>query len=1076
MSMILLCGTVSAQKLGDRISGTIYDDDGPVGMVNVFEVDATNRNVNYQMADAKGNFSFEIKNPKNMLKFQYVGYETLTVPINKTRFSIKLKSKTTLDPFVVTAEKIENGIGLQVPEHLNTSDFTKISAEEWEGVGVMSVEEALQGRIPGLDVTSNGGDLGSGSSMRIRGLNSMTGNSEPLIVVDGNILKQDTKNFDFSNADELSFSALLNVNPEDIESIVVNKDAAATAVWGSDGVNGVIEIKTKRGIAQKTRVSYRYGFNGSWITRRYKMLNGDQYTMLMKEALFNPTLNDQASNIIQFNYDPNYSEYEMFNNNTDWVEAVNRFGNSHDHSVTLRGGGEKALFNVSFGYTKQQNGIIRASLDRLTTRLNFDYNISDRIKVASNFSLSYTFNNSNYDGLLGIAMKKMPNLAIYREDENGISTGEYYQVPQSVTFSDQKGLVNPLASADAAVRTSTNITLSPEFILRYNLLGLSNRETQLNYDGNINFSVNNGFGYSFYPSSLTTGSWTGSNVNAVSNSSNKSRGITTRHSLNLRPYTGEKHRFFANITTFFNWNNNSSQNNSSYGVPNIPSSTVPATISGMSSGTGESKGMNGSFSMNYSYDNKYVFSYTNRLDITTKLGPKHRFKFQPTYGFRWNVIREEFMKEIPFISNLDFKTSIGFNGGLPGGNYLYFSRYGSASPYNGNQSVAPVNIRLSNLRMSDVIRINGGLDIALFESKVTASFSAYKNMTKNEIQNGYAIPTSSGYPSLNCVNSGKLVNQGWNFSMHSSNLINTGNFKLNVGMNTSRNKNMLLEADKSVLRRYNKLFDYNNGTYLQRVQLNNSLGSIYGFRYKGVYQYSDYSAIEIPGVSGPSAPVVKNEKGSVIFQNNGVPKPMYYAYGTQNEYQFKGGDAIYDDVNHDGNINELDIVYLGNSLPAIYAGFNFNFTIYKVRVSASLPVKYKQKVINKARMNAENMYGANNQCKSVNWRWRVEGDNTSIPRALYQYGKNWMGSDRFVEDASYIRMNNLTVNYTLDAKIVKQIGLKSMTLSCSTNNIFILTKYSGLDPEVGYGSLSITSDNANTPKNQNINFSVNATF
>lgn len=1076
MSMLLLWGTVSAQKAGDRISGTIYDDDGPVGLVTVLEVDETNRNVNYQMADAQGNFEFQIKNPKNRLKFQYIGYETLVVPINKTRFNIKLKYLNTKETFEVKGERIENGVGLQVPDHLNTAAFDKISAEEWEGVGAMSVDEALQGRIAGLDIVNVSGDLGAGSSMRIRGVSSFTGSSEPLIVVDGNIFRQSTENFDFANADEQRFSELLNVNPEDIESIIVSKDGAATAIWGAEGTNGVIEIKTKRGVAEKTRVSYSYNFKANWITSRYKMLNGDQYTMLMKEALFNPALSESASNIIQFNYDPNYSEYQMFNNNTDWIEAVNQIGNNHRHSVSLQGGGEKAVFRVSFNYDKTNGAIIRQSLDRITTRLNFDYNISDRIKVASNFSLSYSNNNENYSQLMGIALKKMPNLAIYREDENGVSTGEYYHVPQSVTFADQYKSANPLALADEAVKTSSSISLSPEFVLRYSLLGLSNRSHQLNYDGNIFFNVSNGFGYSFYPSSLSTASWSSDQVNQVSNSSNKGRGITTRHSLNFRPYTGEKHRLLMGGTAYFNWNNSSNQSNASYGVPNIPSTAIPATISGMSSGVGESKGMNAVFQVNYSYDNKYVFSYSNRLDITTKLGPKHRYKFQPSYSLRWNIMREDFMKDVSFITDLSLRSSVSFNGGLPGQDYLYFSRYGSASSYNGLSSVAPKNIRLTDLRMSDIVRYNARLEFSLFENKLYGDLNVFKGITANEIHNNFAIATSSGYSALNCVNTGKLTNQGWEFTGRARNIVNTGKFKLDLSMNTGVTKNVLVEADKSVLKGYNKEFDYNNGSYLKRVQTNNSLGSIYGFRSKGVYQYSDYSAIEVPGVSGPSSPVVKNKDGDVIFQNNGVPKPMYFAYGTQNEYQFRGGDAIYEDINHDGNINELDIVYLGNSLPSIIGGFNLRAQINRLTISANFPFRIKQMVVNNARMNAEKMHNAENQCQSVSWRWRVEGDKTSIPRALYNTGRNWLGSDRFVEDASFIRMNNLTLNYSIDSKIVKQIGLKSMNLSFSTNNIFVLTKYSGLDPEIGYGSFSIATDNTNTPKNQNINFTVNTTF
>lgn len=1077
MSLLLLSGAVYAQKQGDRISGTVYDDDGPLGLVNVFEVDATSRNVTYTTADANGNFSFVLKNPNNKIKISLVGYKTQLLPINKLRFNIKMQSNTDLGPIVVQGEKTEQGIGLAIADKFNPGDYVRISTEDFEGIGALSVDEALAGRIPGLDIVSDGGDVGAGSSMKLRGVSSITGSSEPLIVVDGNILKQDTKDFDFANADEERFAALLNVNVEDIQSITVSKDGGSTAIWGAQGTNGVIEIKTKRGVVGKTRVSYRYALQGSWQPEGYKLLNGDQYTMLMKEALFNPQLNEAASNVPEFNYDPNYSEYQMFNNNTDWPSAVKRMGLTHQHSVSITGGGEKAVFRASLNYDKIYSGIIKQNADRISTRMNFDYNISDRIVVQSNFNLSYMYNNENYSNLLSIARSKMPNLAIYREDADGNSTGEYYHVPQTLFSTSQRSLANPLALAEAAVKNSSNLTLSPEFTLRYNLLGLSNREARLNYDGRINFNITNSSNYQFYPSSLVTSGWSGSNVNSVSQSSNKSRNIHTRHTLAFYPYLGDKHNVSTSITMDFDWNNSSNQNNSAYGLPNIPSPTVPGTISGMGSSPGESKSMNGTHDLIYTLDKKYTFRITNRLDVTTRLGPKQRVRVQPTFSIKWNAIDEDFMRDLPFITNLSIRASLAFNGVLPGSDYLFFSRYGSASPYNGNPSVAPMNIKLTNLKMADSRRLNLGLDYSVFENKISGAANYYKNTTSNNLQPSFAIPTSSGYPNLRYVNNGEVFNEGWDFNANANNVINTGKFRMTVGFNTSNNRNVLVELDKSILRTYNKEFDFNNGSYLQRIQLNNSLGSIYGFRYKGVYQYSDYSSVEIPGVSGPSAPVVKNDKGEVIFQNNGVPKPMYFAYGTSTEYQFKGGDAIYEDINHDGNINELDIVYLGNSLPLFIGGLNFNMTFNNnLRISSNLQFRIKALVINKARMDVENMYSADNQCQSVNWRWRVEGDKTSIPRALYQTGRNFLGSDRFVEDASFIRMNNITFNYTIDKKIVQQIGLKSTTLALSLNNIFKLTKYSGIEPEAPYGQYNVAYESSKTPRNKQFTFTVNTTF
>ena len=203
---------------------------------------------------------------------------------------------------------------------------------------------------------------------------------------------------------------------------------------------------------------------------------------------------------------------------------------------------------------------------------------------------------------------------------------------------------------------------------------------------------------------------------------------------------------------------------------------------------------------------------------------------------------------------------------------------------------------------------------------------------------------------------------------------------------------------------------------------------------------------------------------------------MYFCYGTTAAYEFKGGDANYKDVNNDGNINELDIVYLGSSLPKITGGFGLRLRYGNLTMNNQFNFRVGNKVVNIARMNAENMYTNNNQCMSVSWRWRVEGDKTSIPRALRNYGYNWLGSDRFVEDGSFLRLNYTNFTYNVDADFVKRFGLRSMTLNLSLNNIFILTKYTGTDPEVGYGSYGIAQDNAQTPRSKSFTAGITASF
>jgi hypothetical protein len=361
------------------------------------------------------------------------------------------------------------------------------------------------------------------------------------------------------------------------------------------------------------------------------------------------------------------------------------------------------------------------------------------------------------------------------------------------------------------------------------------------------------------------------------------------------------------------------------------------------------------------------------------------------------------------------------------------------------------------------------------DERITGNVEMYWQYTTDMLMANRAIPSSSGYASLAWQNVGKMKNVGWEFNLNGNRIVKIGKAAFDFNVTFANNKNQLTEMDESCLTSLNDEFGFRNGQYLNRVELNRALGSIYGFRYKGVYQYSRYSAEEIKGISGPNAPVAHDADGNVVLDEHGMAKPMMFAVG-KNNYEFKGGDACYEDINHDGQINEYDIVYLGSSLPKITGGFGFKVNIGRFSWNNQFNFRYGNKIINAARMNAENMYTANNQSRAVNWRWRVDGDITEVPRALYNTGFNWLGSDRFVEDGSFIRLNYTQVSYSVNPKHLKKWGLTQLNFYVSANNLFCLTKYSGADPEVGYGSYGVVTDNAQTPRAKSFTGGVTINF
>ena len=358
---LLTSAVVQAQNI-TSVHGTVSDEMGPLMGATVCEIDGNGRIIESAVTDLNGNFTMKVKNQKDKIRFSFVGLKTQTLPINKTTYKINLESATTLKEVTVKAKRRVLGNGLPIPQREISSATQTFSMKEVEGLAFTTVDEALQGRIAGLDIVGNSGDLGSGSTMRLRGASSLSSltNSNPLIVVDGNIREVSLDNFDMAAANNEKFAELLNINPEDIADIRVLKDAAATAIYGSQGGNGVIELTTKRGTRGAPKLTYSLKLTGTYQPKGYDMLNGDDYTMLLKEAYFNPSQDDGASaNISEINYDPTFSEYEQYNNNTDWRDAVTQWGLRQNHYITVSGGGEKASFRIGGGFDHETGTIIK---------------------------------------------------------------------------------------------------------------------------------------------------------------------------------------------------------------------------------------------------------------------------------------------------------------------------------------------------------------------------------------------------------------------------------------------------------------------------------------------------------------------------------------------------------------------------------------------------------------------------------------------------------------------------------------------------------------------------------------------
>lgn len=1110
-----LCSALSATAQDQRISGVVNDDMGPIIGCNVVEKDANNRNVNATITDINGNFSMTIKNPKNKLVVTFVGCKPYSTTIGaRTSFNITLKSETALKEVTVTAKSRFKGNGLSIPKNEVSVATQTMDMINVEGLSFTSADEALQGQIAGLDIVANSGNLGAGTTMRMRGVTTINGSSEPLIVVDGNIMDvPDAKDVDFSTATEETYSSLLSINVNDIESIDVMKDAAATAIWGSRGANGVISIKTKRGSRGKIRVDYSYSIQGTWQPTGYNLLTGDEYTMLMKEELYNPTQNPSATtNINELNYNKSWAEYNNWNDNTDWVKAVSKTGWNQSHYLTINGGGEKASFRVSAGYDHQTGTIIKQVLDRFSTRLALDYYVSDRIKFSTTFPLTYTKNQRNYgNNILSKALSMAPNMSIYREDANGNDTNEYYiMLPQgdssksgysSEQLKSVRDIGNPVAIANLAYDNESTYRITPEFKLNYYLLGTDDSKTRLDYEGLVYLDVYSKSTPSYYPGTLNTDGWNSNSYNLYNMYDYNSLAFTTRHQLIYTPHFNNEDLY---LTMLGRWEMTSGtsydQTVAEKKLPEgVSSPTLDSDISNMYTSNGEWRNMSVAYSTHLSYKGgRYSFDFTVRGDGTTKFGDKNKWGFFPGVSARWNISEEPWMKwSRKYLSMLSFRPSWGVNGRQPGKEYLQYSKYASGGVYGNGTNTLPVTVvdglQLNNLKWERTSSWNIGGNIGLFDDMIEADFNYYYKKTKDLLNENVGISSQTGYTSISWENIGSMENRGWEFNIQAKKFIKAGKFSMDASFNISQNFNKITEMDQTVLDGINEDWTADSrGKYFKRVQIGNALGSIFGLRYKGVYQYTydyltnlrkengwsnqqlvDYINNEfLP--SGKTAPIALNKNGQVITGYDGSPLRMTYnAKDGGQTYSFDGGDVIYEDVNHDGTINALDMVYLGNSNPKFSGGFGFTFRYDNWSLRTNFVYRTGFKVVNYARMGLEKMYNTTNQSSAVNWRWRKNGDVTEIPRALYDTGYNWLGSDRYVEDASFLRFSYVSLTYNVPKRLLAKMGLTRLRFDLNAQNILVFSHYSGTDPEHANNGWNFASDSSQTPRSKSVTLRVN---
>ena len=1016
----------------------------PIFGASISEVDADGRIVKGATTDLEGNFVLRINNPKNKISISYIGYKTVSESIaGRTTINFLLETGEIQDlgeAIVVASRRSDNGM-VPIPERNLTTAVSKISAKDLEEMQAASIDQALQGRLAGVDITASSGDPGAAMNIRIRGVSTINNAGNPLIVVDGMPYETEIPaDFNFGAADEQGYAQLLNISPADIREITVLKDAAATAIWGSRAANGVLVITTKRGTRSKPSITYNFKGSVSVLPEPVPMLDGGQYTSLIPEAYMNrngSALNTQV--VREFNYDPNDPYwYNNYSNNTNWVEEISRTGYLQDHTVSMTGGGEKARYFASVGYFGQTGTTLGTDLKRINARINLDYNVSEKIKFFTSFAYTHSDQNRNYmstndNAIRNVAYLKMPNMSVFEYDELGNLTPNYFS-PASNIQGQFSRIYNPVAMADKAIFSVVGERIIPRFQVDYDIV---KRVLKATFD--VQFDINNTKNKSFLPQIASGRPTTETVVNRAYDGDIDLFSVTTKTSLVYTPqFKNKDHNiiaFFTALTT-----DNSSVNQEVMISNTASSLLIDASVGGRTqnqelravSAITQMRNVAGVLSTQYGYKDKYLMNVSLRGEGHSRFGPDYRYGLFPSISLRWRMSEEGFMRNVKNVDDISFRASYGQSGNAPRRDYTFYNTYNTYSwNYQGQSGVIPSNMELRNLRWETVHGSNLGANVSMWKGRLRADVEVYRNRTENLFFDGLQISSFYGFNSVN-MNVGTLDNQGWELAVWTV-PFKTKDFSIGFDFNLSRNENIIREISEFYPSQRGNLSV--NGEYLRLLQIDNPFGSFYGFKFKGVYP-------------DQQSTIARGTDGKPIIGPNGQVIQMRFNYPSV-DYLFKPGDAMYEDLNNDGNINYMDVVYLGNSNPLLSGGFGPSFT-YKnsIKVSAFFSFRYNYDVVNGTKMTSTNMFGYDNQSTAVLRRWRKEGDITDIPRAVINDGFNWLGSDRYVEDASYIRFRTITVRYTFDKKVLTKLKMKSLSAFVTGENLFTFTHYTGQDPEI----------------------------
>lgn len=1079
MGLLFITLQVSAQNT--VVTGKVTEKNGqPIPGVSVSERNRDNRSVNGTVSDGNGNFQIKIVDTNDSLHFSQIGSITVKRAIgNQKVINVTLLDDSRMLEAVVVkagAPRLNSGGFLEVTEANRTDARTSINMKDLEDIPATTIDQILEGKASGLLISMNSGNPGSGSSIQIRGGSSIGLGSKPLVVVD-NVPFKSQATVDLSNPNALS--ELTSISPSDIATIDILKDAAATALYGSDGANGVILITTKRGSNSKPMISLTSRLTLKTPQQALPLLNGDEYKTMILEGYQNRygTGTDLTNSAIgKLFLEPSSLDYENYNNNIYWPGAVTMSQSlAQNYDAGIRGGGESAAYNVSLNYIDEAGPLKGTSYKRVSGRFNFDYRLSNKLKFTSDIALADINRNNYYDNNDNTAfITKAPILPVYTQDLYGNSLSTYFMT-QSGGF--QSEVRNPIALIDQAQYKENSQRLDAKITVQYNpFKGF--QFNNLFSTTNESFEVNK-----FLPHSATGVDYYRQNnvylrlnnqYNLTSSVPKRAVSVFYQNTMTYRFNLPQKYKLSAGMFTTVETTGTSEiklegTNTPSEYLSDPYSTEILNTISSERKLQHKIKNIG---QLTFTYDEVFGASGVLTREGNSVFGENNRWGLFPAFSGYFTPSNLSFIKKntSKWLDFFKFRGSWGVTGRGPNpfdaNSYVpTASTFSANAPFVDIQGVTPDNIQLMDLRWERNEILNGGFDMAMFKGKLTFTGDLSRSTTRDLILNNTPIASSSGFE-LITSNFGTLRNDELNLAIGVA-PIKTKTWTVSSSFNITTSQSRVLELpNNQPIIKPNTTLD--NGSYLSLLNVGDPIGTFYGLKYLGVYS-RDEDAFS------------KDAQGNFLTDFNGLRIPM--RWNNQAGEVFTGGDAKYADMNNDGVINKLDVVALGNSTPRFYGGMTFKVDYKTLSLFATFAYQSDFDIINRAQLETSKMYNANNQSTAVMRRWRKQGDGvgdeTDVPRALFGAGHNFVGSDRYVEDGSFIAFRSLSLGYGLPKKVINTLNLKSARLTLAINNLATFTKYTGVDPSISANRndpFSMGEDKGLTPSPIQYTLGINVNF